>query len=1318
MRPEKLIISAFGPYAGETVIDFTRLGERGLFLITGDTGAGKTTIFDAIAFALYGEASGDVRKSGMFRSKYAREDVPTFVKFAFIYQGKTYRITRNPEYMRPKGRGTGLTLQKAEAVLEFTDGRPPVTKMREVSQAVEQLIGLSYQQFTQIAMIAQGDFQKLLLVGTQERCEIFRQIFHTGLYQKIQENLKNVVRERGKTYDEIRRRISQYMEGTVICREDPGEAASVAAELEQLKKEGFAGRAGRGLELLEELLRRDGEVLERLKTRLSRLDQNIQQEDRLLGKAEQARRVRTEQEKTEKQIEQLRLRLQVAEAEREAARQQAGEEKQLTEQIRIETENIEKIHQVTQLKKQLEEKSDQIKDTEQDRDKAAAQADGMRQEQSERRRELSCLENAGENRQKLAYKKAETEDLKKELTGLLERQAFLTAEKEKAETLCQEKQGREKDLKAETERLKNQAMELEGREAMMVLLTGWRSKLEEKYADLEQNRTERIRVWGALEKETEILSSFMDIKNELEEKLKVLRRETESLKTAEREELEFLQQKKEQSRFIEEWEKGEELLKKQEAKYKNRRKAYEEASANWEKLREEYHRQEKRFLDGQAGLLAKELQEGKPCPVCGSVHHPHPAVLPETVLDKGELDQKKQLLAQAEAGVQRLSGDLCHLREQMDQEQTDQEELKKEADDFWLCSLQKNGFGKEAGQRGEDEPESTWRESGLLESGFLEYGLEKRLEYLTSMAEEAGRRKRRFHQGETKIREKEEKLEDLQDKIQKTRTSLDGLAGKKEALVQQLLSQLKSAETVLRGYARERTAWEGEEEAGEDLDKQSPGSEAADQPRENWEHWSEIVEKSLQTAMEEAERQNKKLKQEQNTYLRCQKEAGEREAELAECQRIIREQESRLQVLENQHTENRDRLCRIFVRQDHMRQDQPWKVGLSDTARITDAELYESAAEENRRLGEELRELEAAVRENDQKLARKKQLEREIPEWEERIRQQEERVSQSALTLTRLETEQKHLYGRKQELCQTLGDRTEEALSRQIDESRQNLKRLEQQRKKAEEAVTEGQRQMAALLARAEALKGQRQESEDLNEEEILARKEQWLEKKRQLSEKREERYAAYKRNQDIHDSVQGSQKTLVEAEQEYVWVKALSDTANGGLGGKRKIELETYIQMAYFDRTLRRANLRLLTMSSGQYELKRQEDGDNKKEKAGLELNVIDHYNGTERSVRTLSGGESFQAALSLALGLSDEIQSCAGGIRLDTMFVDEGFGSLDEEALNQAVKALTGLAENCRMVGIISHVAELKERIEKKIVVTKNKGSGSVGSHAEVWI
>ena len=173
--------------------------------------------------------------------------------------------------------------------------------------------------------------------------------------------------------------------------------------------------------------------------------------------------------------------------------------------------------------------------------------------------------------------------------------------------------------------------------------------------------------------------------------------------------------------------------------------------------------------------------------------------------------------------------------------------------------------------------------------------------------------------------------------------------------------------------------------------------------------------------------------------------------------------------------------------------------------------------------------------------------------------------------------------------------------------------------------------------------------------------------------------------------------------------MSALADTVGGRIPGKDRVRLETYIQTTYFDRITARANVRLLEMTGGQYELKRRREAENRQSQSGLELDVIDHYNGTERSVKTLSGGESFQASLALALGLADEVQSAAGGVRLDAMFVDEGFGSLDEDALNQAVSALSGLAESRRLVGIISHVAELKSRIQRQVVVTKDRTGGS---------
>ena len=198
-------------------------------------------------------------------------------------------------------------------------------------------------------------------------------------------------------------------------------------------------------------------------------------------------------------------------------------------------------------------------------------------------------------------------------------------------------------------------------------------------------------------------------------------------------------------------------------------------------------------------------------------------------------------------------------------------------------------------------------------------------------------------------------------------------------------------------------------------------------------------------------------------------------------------------------------------------------------------------------------------------------------------------------------------------------------------------------------------------------------------------------------------------KNTDARNGIAEKGGELQKSEAGLTLMRSLSDTASGALSGKAKVQLETYVQMAFFDRIIARANLRLLKMSDGQYELIRRQEASSNASQSGLDLDVIDHYNGSERDVRTLSGGESFKASLSLALGLADEIQSSAGGISLDTMFVDEGFGTLDEESLRQAIRTLTELGRGNRLVGIISHVPELKEKIDRQIVVTKEPAGGS---------
>lgn len=261
----------------------------------------------------------------------------------------------------------------------------------------------------------------------------------------------------------------------------------------------------------------------------------------------------------------------------------------------------------------------------------------------------------------------------------------------------------------------------------------------------------------------------------------------------------------------------------------------------------------------------------------------------------------------------------------------------------------------------------------------------------------------------------------------------------------------------------------------------------------------------------------------------------------------------------------------------------------------------------------------------------------------------------------------------------------------------------------AQSALSDSDKKIAGYNASITELSKQLSSDCDLDKEAEAKKKTEISEKRVADDDAAKALHTRIESNTKVLANIQAKVGDLDTLEKRYTWLKALSNTANGNISGKEKVMLETYIQMTYFDRIIARANTRFMIMSGGQYELKRRKEAENNRSQSGLDLDVIDHYNGTERSVKTLSGGESFKASLSLALGLSDEIQASAGGVKLDTMFVDEGFGSLDEESLDQAMKALSGLADGHRLVGIISHVADLKNRIDKQIVVTKEKSGGS---------
>ena len=915
MRPIKLTVSAFGPYAGKTVLNLDKLGSNGLYLITGDTGAGKTTIFDAITYALYGEASGDNRDPSMFRSKYADADTPTEVELVFSYAGKTYTVKRNPEYDRPKSRGDGFTTQKPEAQLQYPDGRI-VTKQRDVDNAIRDIMGISRGQFLQIAMIAQGDFLKLLLAPTEERKKIFRQIFKTQLYQDLQDRLKRESGQLNEKCDAARSCIRQYIDG-ISC----DEADVLSIEVNKAK-EGILPPAD-VIDLVDRILRQDNDKKAVIEKSIADADVALEIVNANLGKIET-------REQTQKALKQAKNNLALENETnlilKEAFEAEKGKvperEKSAEEKTKIEAE-FPRYEAIAALEKQIQKDEKNISAKEEqllkDRERYAVDEAALQK----LKEEFGAFSNAGEGKEKLTHQK---------------------------------------------------------------------EKAQEKLTKLQS------------------LSALFEDLHELKDSLAALQND------------------------------------------------YRKASTVSEEKTADYEAKNRAFLDEQAGIIAETLEAGKPCPVCGSLEHPCLAHKSAEAPTETQLKEAKEKADKARKAAENLSGDCRRTLALSDAKRT---EIKK--------------------------------------------------------------------------------------------------------LIQEL--------------------------------------------------WQDI-------ALEDAEN---KLPEEQETV----------------------------------------------------------------TAKIT--------------------ALDHAISEEEKKVSRRNELSESLPKTETALKEREKDISDrnTALQADKASLkEKKNQYDadRKSLRFGSLAEaqKKAESLGQIIDEMRKAFDT-------AQNRLMESDKKISGYKASVEELSKQLSSDCSLDKEEET-------EKKAKISEKRALDDAAAKAlhsridaNTQILTNIRAKAGDLDALEKRYAWLKALSNTANGNITGKEKVMLETYIQMTYFDRIVARANTRFMIMSGGQYELKRRKEAENNKSQSGLDLDVIDHYNGTERSVKTLSGGESFKASLSLALGLSDEIQASSGGVKLDTMFVDEGFGSLDEESLDQAMKALMSLADGNRLVGIISHVADLKNRIDKQIVVTKEKSGGS---------
>ena len=876
MKPIKLIMSAFGPYAGETTVDFSTFGETGIFLIAGDTGAGKTTIFDAISFALYGEASGgkERRKSKSFRSDYASLKTEMYAELTFRHKDETWIIRRNPEYERPKIGREGTTTQTASAKLTNWDTGEVIEGLRDVGDKVYELLGLTQDQFTQTAMIAQGDFLKILNASSDDRKALFQKLFNTSLYASLQRKLQEMNSGNAKEKERLDQRV-KIAADKIEPEPDFPERDNMALYCTDPK---YADLLAECLERLLESERKTRDIARQEK------ETAAEQVARLIAMIEQSKAVNADFDALEKA--------------------QTALQALLDDQAHMD-------------------------------------------EQAERLGKARKVQGLAADEALLAGK---TQDMEA-LNGVLEQaQAALQA----AETALPEA---EKQLKA-------------------------------------------------AEGHTEEADALLASAKRLEDCIPVCK-----------------ELKKQQKKRTEQQKKIADLL--DESK---------QADAAYTAAKEGYYR-------SQAGLLAAELTEGQPCPVCGSPSHPCPAALPAEAVTKEAMEQAEQ--------KQRQAADALHIA------------------DTELTALGANITACQARLR------------------------------------------------EANIRDDETEA-DLKRRIQE---------------MQQTAQQYRDAIEIARKARNE---------------------------------------------------------------LHLQAENN-----------------------------------RTILKRDRQQMDA----------------LRKSAEELRIRFGEKLA---AAGFEDERAYQLAKLPNAEIEELDRQLR----------------------AYGEQKK---SLADQAASLKEKLTGKEKTDISALEQQRRELDERQRRAENAEKAAARKLTIHEGALKEIKD-------ARRQQ---------KRKEENWAV---------------------------IRELYYCCAGIAGGnpRAKITFEAYVQQYYFKQVVAAANKRLTVLTDGLFTLRCKAEAKDRVHQSGLDLDVLDRATGQWRDVSTLSGGESFLASLALALGLSDVVQAQSGAIRMDAMFIDEGFGTLDENALRNSLRVLSDLADGKRLIGIISHVHDLEERIEKQIVVSKTLNGSNIETRA----
>lgn len=995
MMPISLTLSAFGPYPDTITIDFESFQEDGLFLITGPTGSGKTMIFDAMIFALYGKTSGQIRQTDSLRCDHALNEIPTFVEFSFSLHQQNYTIKRNPKYYL-EGKKTP---KQPSALLTLPDGKM-VEGIKEVNQKMISLLGVDDQQFKQICMIAQGEFTKLIMASSDEREKVLRELFHSETYQKLEEKLKVHLKTYQDKYDLL-------------------------------------------------LNKRKG------------LMQELQVEDHQEYLSKQTKLIASQQ----KEYDDLKKDL--------------DQKKQQLQLYRLQNQ---RLIQLKDLKQQFQD----LKKQENDYQELNKTVDTLKKAQETNYLYISYIKQ----QKKLQTLKLNQEDFLKQLKKL---EKDYQEKKVQADFLDYKQQTKEKlqNQIQETKQLINQIYQYQNDYQNLQTLKQQYRMLDEEHK-LFLKKKEKFE--NGLQRDQERIQSEQQVQSKYELiKQQYVRLNEQKVKVHQLSDYydQILKLNENKSDLQEEY-------------------TVVEKQVDHEKM--QYNQMEKLYFRKQAGIFALQLKEDQPCPICGSLHHPHPAQIEKEGITKEKLDQQAKKVKQQEHRLQDilqkilLSNQkkemLVKQTKQLSSELNIQEEISKEI------------FIKELDHLSKDEKR--------MKKEYLE--LQDELKYIQKLKKSVALSLKDMSTYESKELKQAQSLENIQVQIHQLSGKLD------DSLRQYEIGEVnKNYQQVQKEY------------------------------------------RQLSLEIETIQQDYEKVK---NKYLEIKTKISSLN------QQIIQEQEIYDELDNKYHT-------------------------------ALDAFINE---EEFLNLKTQINQISILEKKYQDYLISLKSLNEQIISLENEVKDSTY-VDLSSLSETIKEVNQ------------------------QLREKNDDLEKLKIDYSLKEKMIKD-------------------------------------IQKINQQLEKDEDTYQIYL---DLYNLASGKNNA--------------------------RVSIERYVLATYFENMLIYANVIMKQLSQGRYQLLRKDDAGKGRSQQGLELDVFDQESGNIRSIKTLSGGESFKAALSLALGLSRMVQDYAGGIELNTLFIDEGFGSLDSQSLDQAMNCLMELHHENKLIGIISHVSDLKDRIERQLVVERKQ-------------